>query len=147
MLKSKIKNAFTLVEVICSLSIFSIIFISMISYDIVSVNMTKKIKNLNENVFIMETLKNNIIYSLSFEDLEGLQKDNKIYINNENMTSYKIQSGIIDVFSDQALKDNIYMKLSILKCELKVYSLRLSLYDDKLSDTPQLQCDFYKGNY
>lgn len=147
MLKSKSKKAFTLVEVICSLSIFSIIFMSMISYDIVSMNMTRTIKNTNENLYIMEALKNNIIHTMTFEELEGLQKDNKIYINNENLTAYKIQNGMSNIFSDQALEDNPYIKLSFLKCELEVYTLRLSLYDNKQSDMPELQCDFYKGNY
>ncbi|MCJ7689247.1 MAG: prepilin-type N-terminal cleavage/methylation domain-containing protein, partial [Clostridiaceae bacterium] len=73
MLKSMSKKGFTLVEVICSLSIFSIIFISVMSFDITSSKMKKTIKITNNNVFKMETLKNNIIYSMTFEELERLK--------------------------------------------------------------------------
>ncbi|MBK5241295.1 type II secretion system protein [Clostridium sp.] len=147
MLKSTSKKGFTLVEVICSLSIFSIIFISVMSFDITSSKMKKTIKITNNNVFIMETLKNNIIYSMTFEELEGLKTDNRVFINNENMTLAKIQKSLINVFSDEVLEEKPYIQLSFLKYELNVYSLRLCFYDNMQNDTPGLQCNFYKGNY
>ncbi|MGH4120042.1 type II secretion system protein [Clostridium sp.] len=147
MLKSRNKKGFTLVEVICSLSIFSIIFISVMAFDITSSKIKKTIKITNNNVFIMETLKNNIIYSMTFEELEGLKTGNRVFINNENMISAKIQKSLVNVFSDEALKENIYIQLSFLKYELNVYSLRLCFYDNVQNATPGLQCDFYKGNY
>lgn len=147
MLKLRSEKGFTLVEVICSLSIFSIMFISMMSYEITSIKMQKTIKNTNNNVFIMETLKNNIIYSMTFEELKGLQNNNRFFINNENMDILKIQSGVVNVFSAQSVNDDTYMKLSFMEYDLGVYSLRLSLYNDKQNDTPALQCNFYKGNY
>lgn len=147
MLKSRIRNGFTLVEVICSLCIFSIMFISVMSYDITSTKIKKTIKSTNNNVFIMETLKNNIVNSMTFEELEGLKTDNRVFINNENMTLAKIQNSIINVFSDKWSKENTYIQLSFLKYEFNVYSLRLSFYDNIRSDAPGLQCNFYKGNY
>ena len=78
MSKSISKKGFTLVEVLCSLGVFSIIFICMMSFEVTSLNIKKDIKNINNNVSIMETLKNNIIYSMTFEELEQLQNDNRI---------------------------------------------------------------------
>jgi len=139
------KKGFTLVEVLCSLGIFSIIFLCMMSYEIASLNMKKNIKTINDNVLIMETLKNNILYSMTFEELEQLIANKKIYINKENMTFDKIKIAVIDVFSEQASGEKPYIKLSYIKDELKVYRLGLSLYTAKSKDILELQCNFYKG--
>ena len=145
MSKYKSKKGFTLLEVLCSLGIFSIIFICMMSFDITSLNIKKDIKAINNNVSIMEALKNNIIYAMTFEGLEELQVTNRIFVNKENMNLDKIQIGVMNVFSDKANVENSYIQLSFLKCEFKVYTLRLSLHDGKPEDSIELQCNFYKG--
>ena len=147
MLKSISKRGYTLVEVLCSLGVFSIIFICMISYEVTSLNMKKSIKDMNYNVLIMETVKNNIIYSMTYEELEELKKDNRIFINKENMTLNKIQRTVKDVFSKQVYAENPYIELSFLKCEFKVYSLRISLHEGNENHNRELQCNFYKGCY
>lgn len=139
------KKGFTLLEVLCSLGIFSIIFICMMSFDVTSLNIKKDIKAINNNVSIMEALKNNIIYSMTFEGLEELQVTNRIFVNKENMNLDKIQIGVMDVFSDKANAEDSYIQLSFLKCEFKVYTLRLTLHDGKPEDSIELQCNFYKG--
>lgn len=147
MLKSMSKRGFTLVEVLCSLGVFSIIFICMMSYEVTSLNMKKSIKNMNDNVLIMEAVKNNIIYSMTYEELEQLKKDNRIFINKEDMTLDKIQKTIKNVFSKQAYVENSYIELSFLKCEFKVYSLRIFLHEVNSNENIELQCNFYKGCY
>lgn len=147
MLKSMSKRGFTLVEVLCSLGVFSIIFICMMSYEVTSLNMKRSIKSMNDNVLIMEAVKNNIIYSMTYEELVELKKDNRIFINKENMTLNKIQGTVKNVFSRQAYVENPYIELSFLKCEFKVYSLRLSLHEENENHNIELQCNFYKGCY
>jgi len=147
MSKSISKKGFTLLEVLCSLGIFSIVFICIMSFDVTSHNIKKDIKTLTNNVSIMETLKNNIIYSMPFEGLEQLQINNRFYVNKENMNMDKIQSGVMDVFSDKSNSVGEYIQLSFLKCEFKVYSLRLSLHDGSPDDNIQLYCNFYKGDH
>jgi len=141
------KKGFTLVEVLCSLVVFSIIFFCMMSYELALLNMKKDIKTLNDNVSIMDTLKNNIIYAMSFEELEQLQKDNKIFINKENITFDKIRGPVVDAFSSKVSMNNYYIQLTFKKCELKVYSLNLSLHWGEPNNILKLQCDFYKGDY
>ena len=147
MLKSLSEKGFTLVEVLCSLAVFSIIFICMMSYEIASLNMKKDIKTMNNNVLIMESLKNNIIYSMTYEELEQLIAGNKFYINKENMTFDKIKIAVSDSFSSQTPAANSYIRLSYVKDELKVYKLTLSLYSGNPNDTLKLQCSCYKGDY
>ena len=141
------KKGFTLVEVICSLSIFSIIFICMVSFEASSLNMKRDVKYINNNVLVMETLKNSIIYSMTFIELEQLIKDNKIYITNENMDFDKIKTDVMDVFTMPIPTQKPYIGLSYLKDNLKVYKLTLSLYTEESSDIGEIQCNFYKGDH
>lgn len=147
MSKSINNKGFTLVEVLCSLGIFSIIFICMMSFDVTSLNIKNDIKNINNNAMIMETLKNNIIYSMTFEGVEQLKSSNRVFVNKENMTLSKIQMGITGIFSDKATTLDNYIQLSFLKCEFKVYTLRLSLHRGGQEDAIDLYCNFYKGDH
>ncbi|MBU3180138.1 type IV pilus modification PilV family protein [Clostridium psychrophilum] len=139
------KKGFTLIEVLCSLGVFSIIFTCMMSYELASINMKKDVKILNNNVLIMETLKNNIIYSMTYEELSKLQNDNKLFINSENITFDRIRTPVVDLFSNTMTINKSYIKLSFIKSELKVYSLNLSLYTGIPNSALVLQCNFYKG--
>ena len=147
MSKSISKKGFTLVEVLCSLGVFSIIFICMMSFDVTSLNIKNDIRNINNNVVIMETLKNNIIYSMTFEGLEQLQSSSRVFVNKENMSLSKIQMGIMAVFSEKAMTTDNYIQLSFLKREFKVYTLRLSLHNGGKEDAIELYCNFYKGDH
>ncbi|MGH4125681.1 MAG: type II secretion system protein [Clostridium sp.] len=147
MSKSISKKGFTLLEMLCSLGIFSMIFICIMSFNLTSLNIKKDIKTINNNISIMECLKNNIIYSMSFEGLEQLQKNNRVFVNKENMTLNKIQKGVMDVFSDKVVLTDSYIQLSFLKCEFKVYTLRLTLHSGSPEDIIELQCDLYKGDH
>ena len=95
----------------------------------------------------MEAIKNNIIYSMTFEELEQLKTKNKFYVNKENMTFDKIKTKLIDVFSDKEPAANPYIKLIISEPDLKVYNLNLALYSGKPNNTVELQCNFYKGDH
>ena len=119
-------------------------------YDVLRCNFSQyknDIKDLNNNVVIMETLKNNIIYSMTFEGLEQLQISKRVFVNKENMSLIKIQIGVMGVFSENATTADNYIQLSFLKCEFKVYSLKLSLHKGGKSDAIELYCNFYKGDH
>ncbi len=147
MLKSTSEKGFTIIEIVISLGIFSIIFICLMSFDVTSLKIKKDIKSINNNVIIMESLKNNIIYSMTFEELEQLQKNSRFFVNKENMNLSKIQNGVMNVFSDNEILTDSYIELSFIKCEFKVYTLRLNLHTINQKDTMELQCNFYKGDH
>jgi len=147
MLVSLKNKGFTLVEVLCSLGVFSIIFVCMMSFDVTALNMKKDISSTKNNIAIMEALKNNIIYSMTFEELKLLQTNSKFYVNSENMSVDRIRLLGSGVFADQYHAGSLYIKLTFSTLELNVYKLNLSLYSGKVSGTSELQCDFYKGDH
>ncbi|MBU3161387.1 prepilin-type N-terminal cleavage/methylation domain-containing protein [Clostridium frigoris] len=139
------KKGFTLVEVLCSISVFSIIFICIVSFDKASLNMKNDIKNINNDVIIMEVIKNNIIYSMSIEELEQLKTSKRLYVNKEDMNFEKIKTDVRQVFSNNISTNNQYIELSLLKDELNVYKLNLLMHSGKTNDIEEIQCNFYKG--
>ncbi|MPQ32409.1 prepilin-type N-terminal cleavage/methylation domain-containing protein [Clostridium estertheticum] len=145
MSKSLSKKGFTLVEVLCSLGVFSIIFICMMSFDKASINMKKDIKNINKDVLIMEAIKNNIIYSMTFKELQQLEISKSFFVNKENMDFDKIKANVKQVFSDHTPTQNPYIELSLIKDELNVYKLKLLLHSGQTNKREELQCNFYKG--
>jgi|GEM_PF-1704233 len=166
MFQSLTKKGFTLVEVICSLGVFSIIFICVMSFDVTSLNMQKDIKTINNNVLIIESLKNNIIYNMSFDQIKQLQIDEKFYINKENMTFDKIKTGGTGVFSKLPLAGNPFIKCDFVKdillingnsyiksdlikniLTVEVYKVSLSIHSGGNKNILEFQCNFYKGNH
>ena len=141
------KKGFTLVEVLCSLGVFSIIFMCMMSYGVVSLNIKKDIKITNNNVVMIEDLKNIIIYSMTFTEVKKLIDDEKFYVSKDNIVLCKNNITLKNAFSKQKPDSNGYMKLTFLSVDLNVYKLNIALYSEKPSNGLELQCVFYKGNY
>lgn len=147
MLKLSNRKGFTLIEVLCSLAIFSIIFICVISYELSALNMKKSIKAMNNNVLIMETLKNNIIHAMTYGELVMLEKNKSFYINEENLSLDKLKGELTNTFESKKPTEEPYIELSFLQCESEVYHLKITLYTQEVSSQSQLQYGFYKGNY
>lgn len=141
------KKGFTLVEVICSLGVFSIIFICIMSYEVAALNMKKDVKNINNNVVIIENLKNNIIYAMTFIELTNLKNEGKIYINKKNIILDENKMIVKTVFTNQEPALNPYIKLTFLCLDVNVYKLNLALYSGKPSNVLELECTFYKGDH
>lgn len=147
MLKSSNRKGFTLIEVLCSLGIFSIIFICIISCQLSALNMKKSIKTMNNNVLIMETLKNNIIYSMNYNDLVILESNKNFYVHKDNLRLDKLKGELINTFNATKPIGEPYIELSFLQCESKVYHLKITFNPEHISNQSKLQCDFYKGDH
>lgn len=146
MLKTN-KRGFTLVEVLCSLAVFSIIFVCMMSYEATSLNMKKDIKTVNNDVIIMENLKNNIIYSMTYEDLNQIVIAKNFFVSKNNITMAANEMKLKNVFTNQKPTLNQYMKLTVTGPDSDVYKLNISLYSGDPTDKLELQCNFYKGKH
>jgi prepilin-type N-terminal cleavage/methylation domain-containing protein len=147
MLKSSIRKGFTLIEVLCSLAIFSIIFICIISCELSALNMKKSIKAMNANVLIMETLKNNIIYSMTYSELVMLKDNKSFYVHKDNLSLDKFKGKLVNTFTVNKPIVEPYIELSFLQCEYEVYHLKIALHSKETNDRFKLQCDFYKGKH
>jgi prepilin-type N-terminal cleavage/methylation domain-containing protein len=141
------KRGFTLVEVLCSLAVFSIIFVCMMSYGGASLNMKRDIKTVSNDVSILENLKNNIIYSMTYEDLNQLIINKKFFVSKNNISMDANAMIVKNIFIDQKPTSNSYIKLTFTGPDSYVYKLNISLYSINTTDKLELQCNFYKGKH
>ncbi|HEY5562795.1 MAG TPA: prepilin-type N-terminal cleavage/methylation domain-containing protein [Clostridiaceae bacterium] len=144
MLKSKTR-AFTIIEVLCSISIFSLLFLFLVSLELNRLKIIRCNENLRGYIYIIEILKNRILVNESFSTINSLDKDTVYYIENEEMKGEIIKGINLNNLSKTPSIKKEYISItisegSVLKVELKLHYL--SFGKDNI-----IQCSFYKGNY
>lgn len=138
------KSGFTLVEVMCSIAVFSIIFISAFTIKLC----TKKVKNYNniltKYTYYCSEIKNDLLVNASRDDIVKLIKSNKKYINlstiNEN--DFKNEN-VINLFTDFVNQEDAYAEINAIDDVLQHIFVKVSFsfLDKKII----YNFDFYKG--
>ncbi|WP_411679216.1 prepilin-type N-terminal cleavage/methylation domain-containing protein [Clostridium thailandense] len=141
-----IKKGYSLIEVMCSITIFSTLFITVLSIQINNL----KIKSINNEIYnysvFLEAAKNNIMYNCSYDEIQKLDFEKKYYISKENLQIDKIKDkGIQNLFVTEKPLDGAYLVINIE--EGKVMKLNLKLYEKIRKGTKVIECEFYKGKY
>lgn len=141
-----VKAGFTLIEVLCSITILSILFMTAISIQLNSVKVRKYNKDLYNSILIMEHIKNNIIYNCSYDEIVYLNNMNKRYINCSNLNFYSIkENNLLDLFSEAVPDKEPYIVLTVSQGE--VLKVNLRFYKNTYGRIKVQECEFYKGNY
>lgn len=141
-----IKKGFTLIEVLCSITIFSILFMTAISIQLNSFKVKKYNKDLYNSILIMEYIKNNIIYNCSYDEIMYLNSMNKRYISCNDLNFHSIKdNNLINLVSDAVPDEEPYVVLSISGAE--VLKVNLQFYENIYGSIKVRECEFYKGNY
>lgn len=146
MWKLKIKPAFTLVEVMCSVAIFSLLFITALTIELNTIRLKKYNTQLYEYSVLMETVKNNFLGNLSYNELKVLYNDNRLYINKEFLSKNKLKAEkLVDVASTTMTSNELCVKLNITDGRVIKVDIKLCVNingKDKVFNTT-----IYKGNY
>ena len=146
MFKLKTRKGYILIEILCAMTIFTMLVASSIAVFYQS-RKIKKIKNDNLNCFIFaEGLKNNIMYNSNYEDLCYLRENNKLYITKENMNLDKLKNkDILEIFKNDFKEDTPYIKLDIKGQD--ILKINMKLYSNEKNKLKAVCCEFYKGRY
>lgn len=140
------RKGFTLIEVLCSVTIFSILFMTAVSIQLNSFKIKRYNKDLYKSNLIMEYVKNNIIYNCSYDEVLYLNNKDKKYINCANLDFENIKDdNLVNVFSDVLPNKKPYIVLSVSGRE--ILKVNLQFYEDICGVTKVQECEFYKGNY
>lgn len=145
MWKLKNKNrGFTIIEVMCSVTIFSIIFLTALSIKIA----TYKIKIYNDsvlkNIVFLESLKSEILSNLSDTELNELVNSNRVFINSENINENSLKDGkIADLFSNNKKPEMPYLKIAVDNGTFT--HIKIEMYTKVIGKNKTLKCEFYKG--
>lgn len=141
-----IKKGYSLIEVICSITLFSTLFITILSMQVNNLRIKKVSSEIYNCDVFMEAAKNNIIYNCSYDEIRKLDFEKKYYISKENLQIDKIkEKGIQNLFVANKPLDGSYLMINIE--EGKVVKLNLKLYEKIRNDTKIMECEIYKGKY
>lgn len=146
MLKSKTKKGFTLIEVLCSLCIFYIMFTAALTTQCSSINIRKNNIDLKNYCLFFEALRDNMEYNALYDEILQLKSDGKFYVSSEKIDIDTIKnSNLTTMFSNTIPATEPYVKVSI--SEGDILKVNISLFYKLFNTEQNLQCIFYKGKY
>lgn len=146
MLKLKSNKGFTLIEVLCSLCVFSILFLSALTMQINSYKIEKYYKEFESYCLFEEYVKNNLIYNCTYDEIQQLKAQNRFYISNDNIKLNNIENaGFTDMFVSTVQQQKPYAQIDIQGD--KVLKINLKLYMQIMNKKEVMECEFYKGKY
>ncbi len=142
----KIKKGFTLIEVMCTIALFSILFITCLSIQLNTLTVKKYNESIIKYSLYMEYIKNNIMGNFTHEDIENLKTQNRYYISKENIDLENFrEKKLRTLFTETSLKEKPYLVMSI-EGDM-VYKINLKLYTNILKKEKVIECEFFKGKY
>lgn len=146
MLILKKKKGFTLIEVLCAITLFSILFITCLRTQLNAITLEKYNQNMKKYLVCMECIKNNVIYNFSYKDIENLKDQGRCYcsINTDDLDILKGEN-LEKLFTKSKPENKSYLVMNIDGD--KVFKVNLKLYIEILNKERIMECEFYKGNY
>lgn len=146
MLKSSKKSGYSIVEVLCAISILSITFTGILTLELNNLKLNKYNKEVIKYTYVLDALKKEIMVNNSYDDIKDIINDNKRYISEENLTTERIKSlNLNQLFNASANLNNTYLEMTVIDEEaLKV---KLELHLKIQSKENIIFCEFYKGKY
>lgn len=144
--KILVKKGFTLIEVLCSITIFSILFMTalFIQTDVLKVKTYNK--EINDSTLVMEYLKNDITYNCSYDKLLDLSTKGEKYIDCHKLNFQNIKNiDATTLLSNEKPLKEPYVILEVTG--EKVLKVNLQFHAKIYGNIKVEECDFYKGNY
>ncbi|AYD40610.1 type II secretion system protein [Clostridium fermenticellae] len=146
MLSLKNNKGFTLIEVMLSISLFSILFISALSVQTASYRIQKYCKKMYTYSIFEEYVKNNLLYNCTYDEIQQLRSQTRIYmeyynINSENIDRLKFTKMFVNNIPGQ----KTYIKLDISGD--KILKINIGLYSEGINKRKIMECEIYKGKY
>jgi prepilin-type N-terminal cleavage/methylation domain-containing protein len=141
----KKEKGFTLIEVLCSMAIFAILFSLALQIQLDSRNIKRYNHKLKSYTYEFSYIKNSIIYNLSYNDVIKLWDENKRYVNlTDDFIDKSVPKSAKELFLDRNSTKN-YIEIEVEKGEiLKIYlKMNVNVYGIMKSK----ECEFYKGNF
>lgn len=154
MFKLKKVKGFSLLEVICSISIFAIIFIYIINLELRDIKLNKYNDNTSKAIEFIEALKNNIVYKYEYEEIKDIfnahsneDLGDKLYINKNNANIKALENiNLTDIISKEN-NGSIFIEIFIGNIDENVIEINLKLNMNSSIDCNCIETKIYKGDY
>jgi prepilin-type N-terminal cleavage/methylation domain-containing protein len=146
MWKYKIKKGFTLLEVMISISVFSILFLTSISLQLNTVKIKAYNEKLNNSRQLVELVGNKLLYNSEYAYLKEIAAEKKEYINKKNLdVQIMRECDIRHVLESAVENSDAYIQVRITGEE--VLKIELELHARIFGKAEVVRWHFFKGNY
>lgn len=141
-LKNK-KSGFTIIEVMCALSIFALIFMTTIGIRFSTIKMKAYNDKMEKYIGNINEVKSEILSNSSDEEINSMLNLGEVYISKDNIDTESIRhKKITEIITTSLPYEKPYMKISLSKDNL--ITVNLELYIDILGKEESLVCKFYQ---
>lgn len=146
MLNLRSSKGFTLIEVLCSISVFSILFMSALAIQTTSYKIQKYYRKIYTYSLFEEYVKNNIIYNCTYDQIAQLRMQNRLYISGDNINLNNTNSTeFTNIFMNNIPKQKPYIQMNIKGDN--VLKIDIKLYTQEMNKKEVMECEVYKGKY
>jgi len=146
MFRSNKKKGITLIEVICSITLFAILFMITLTMELQVLKVQRYNKQTNKYALFMEEIKNIMIYNATYDELKRLKSENRYYISTENIDFDKlIEKDVMNMFIETKPLKEPYLEVGVE--DGKVLKVNFKLYAKVINNIIVMECEFYKGKY
>lgn len=140
------KKGFTLLEVMSSITLFSILFMIIITMELKVLKVEKYNKEINYYSIVVEEIKNAMIYNSTYDEIKKLNLEHKYYIPTENINFQEFGAkDVTDMFVETKPLEEPYIEISVE--DGKVLKVNFRFYGNVLNNRIVMGCEFYKGKY
>lgn len=135
---------FTLIEVMCSIAVFSILFLTALSIKLAEERMKVYNDKVLQYTTCIETVKNEMISNMTCDEVVKLYDSDKVFINRENLNIDSLKSNnISELFSEEQQSEMPYIQMSVEDGQLQ--HINIKMYTRILNKIKILSCEFHKG--
>lgn len=139
-------KGFTIIEVLCAISVFSILSTYIICFELNSIKTKKYIEVKSQNIKLLEAVLNELSSNCSYEELIALYNSGEFYITKENLNFDNILNNNIKTIVTNSLGNKesyIVLNFNIDK----VLKIEATLYFKFMNKEEMIKWETYKGNY
>lgn len=146
MLRSSKKSGYSIVEVLCAITILSITFTGLITLELSNLKLKKYNEEIIRYTYVLDALKQEIMFNCSYDDVKNVFNSNRKFIAEENLTLERIKNlSLNELFDASVNTNNAYLSMTVTDEDILKIDLELHL---KLQRKENLiKCEFYKGKY
>lgn len=142
-LKSK-KLGFTIIEVMCALSIFTLMFMTAISIRLSAIKMKVYNDSMEKYTECVSEVRSEILSNTSNEEISSMIEAGEIYIDKDSIENEAIKrSKITEIISTTVPEKKPYMKISLSSG--KLVEVNLNMYVIISGREESINCKFYKS--
>jgi prepilin-type N-terminal cleavage/methylation domain-containing protein len=146
MLRLNRKHGFTMIEMLCAISLFSFLSLFILSVQLNNLRLKEEGTQKLNYISVVEAIKTELLNNVPYNDIVSSYNQNKRYINSSKLSVSTIKNlGLINILDTLEDSRNPYAKFNITNGE--VLTVEIELHYKSGSNNEVIRTTMLKGNY